>query len=142
MTTDYPKADVSIRLIAFLIDLAVYVVIWVLLFFWLRLGNYLTGLAAGLYIVFRDGLFNGQSVGKKLMQQRVIRRDSDDACDFTHSVKRNIILYIPNLFRFINFFGGILGIVIVALELYFIFTNERGLRWGDQFAETQVINEK
>ena len=141
MTTDYPKADVSIRLIAFLIDLAVYVVIWVLLFFWLRLGNYLTGLAAGLYIVFRDGLFNGQSVGKKLMRQRVIRRDSEDACDFTHSVKRNIILYIPNLFRFINFFGGILGIVIVALELYFIFTNEKGLRWGDQFAETQVINE-
>ncbi|GBD93734.1 RDD family protein [bacterium BMS3Abin05] len=141
MTTDYPKADVSIRLIAFLIDLAVYVVIWVLLFFWLRLGNYLTGLAAGLYIVFRDGLFNGQSVGKKLMRQRVIRRDSEDACDFTHSVKRNIILYIPNLFRFINFFGGILGVVIVALELYFIFTNEKGLRWGDQFAETQVINE-
>ncbi len=142
METDYPKADVSKRVIAFLIDLAVYVVIWVLLYFWLRLGDYLTGLVAGLYIVFRDGFFNGQSIGKKLMRQRVINLATDGTCSFTDSAKRNIILYIPNLFRFINFLGGIIGLVIIAMELFFIFTNEKGQRWGDQFAETIVIDEE
>ncbi len=142
METDNPKADVSKRAIAFLIDLAVYVVIWVLLFFWLRLGDYLTGLIAGLYIVFRDGLFNGQSIGKKLMRQRVTNLATDSACSFADSAKRNVILYLPNLFRFVQFLGGIIGLVIVALELYFIFTNEKGRRWGDQFADTQVLDEE
>ncbi len=141
MATDYQKADVSKRLIAFLIDIAVYVVIWVLLFFWLRLGDYLTGLVAGLYIVFRDGLFNGQSIGKKLMQLRVVLPELDAAANFQVSAKRNAILYIPNLFRFAPFLGGILGLLIVAFELYFIFIDERGKRWGDRFAETQVVEE-
>ena len=142
METDYPKADVSKRVIAFLIDLAVYVVILILLYFWLGLGDYLTGLIAGLYIVFRDGLFNGQSIGKKLMRQRVINLAADSACSFTDSAKRNVILYLPNLFRFVHFLGGIIGLVIVALELYFIFSNEKALRWGDQFADTQVLDEE
>jgi len=140
--TDKPKADVSKRAIAFLIDLGVYVVIWVVLKVWLNLGDYLTGLVAGLYIVFRDGLFNGQSIGKKLMRQRVINVATDSACSFTDSGKRNIILYIPSLFQFVHFLEGILGLVIVALELYFIFTNENGRRWGDRFADTQVLDEE
>jgi len=140
--TVYPKADVSKRVIAFLIDLAVYVVVLVLLYFWLGLGDYLTGLIAGLYIVFRDGLFNGQSIGKRLMGQRVINLAADSPCSFTDSAKRNIVLYLPNLFRFVHFLGGIIGLVIVALELYFIFSNEKGLRWGDQFADTQVVDEE
>ncbi len=141
MAADYPKADVSKRLVAFVIDIAVYVVIWVLLFFWLRLGDYLTGLVAGLYIVFRDGLFNGQSVGKKLMNLRVVLPEREAPADFQTSAKRNFILYIPNLFRFAPFLGGILGLLIVAFELYFIFTDAQGNRWGDRFAETQVIEE-
>lgn len=142
METDNPKADVSKRAIAFLIDLGVYVVIWVVLKVWLNLGDYLTGLVAGLYIVFRDGLFNGQSIGKKLMRQRVINVATGSSCSFTDSGKRNIILYIPSLFQFVHFLEGILGLVIVALELYFIFANEEGRRWGDQFADTKVLDEK
>jgi len=141
VTTDYPKADISKRVIAFFIDIAVYVVIWVLLFFWLRLGDYLTGLVAGLYIVFRDGLFNGQSIGKKLMQLRVVSLNSGESSDFTVSARRNIILYVPSIFRFAPFLGGILGLLIVAFELYFIFTDSFGRRWGDRFAETQVVDE-
>ncbi len=142
METDNPKADVSKRAIAFLIDLGVYVVIWVLLYFWLHLGDYLTGLVAGLYIVFRDGLFNGQSIGKKLMHQRVMNVAAGSACSFADSAKRNVILYIPNLFQFVHFLGGLIGLIIVALELYFVFTNESGRRWGDQFADTQVLDEE
>ncbi len=141
MATDYPKADISKRLIAFLIDVAVYVVIGLLLYFWLRLGDYLTGLVSGLYFVFRDGLFNGQSIGKKLMRLRVVLPETDAPADFQVSAKRNVILYIPILFRFAPFLGGLLELLVVAFELYFIFMDDRGNRWGDRFAETQVVEE-
>lgn len=130
----------SLRVVAFLIDLVVYVALWVFFYFNIHLGDYLSWLLASVYILIKDGLFGGQSIGKLVFRLKVVQEaEEDKPASLIDSVQRNAILVIPNIFRFIPFLGSLLFIVIFAWETYLIFTHPEGRRWGDQFARTRVL---
>ncbi len=129
----------SLRVVAFLIDLVVYVAVWVFFYFNVHLGDYLSWLLASVYILIKDGLFGGQSIGKLILRLKVIGEEEEKPASLVASVQRNAILVLPNIFRFIPFLGSLLFILVYAWETYLIFTHPDGLRWGDQFARTRVV---
>jgi uncharacterized RDD family membrane protein YckC len=74
------------------------------------------------YILLRDGI-GGRSIGKKLMGLKVV--EGGKPCSYVGSIKRNITLIIP-----------ILGFV----EMIMPFIDPEGKRFGDKFADTQVVD--
>lgn len=107
------------------------------------------GVVAGpLYILISDGFFRGQSVGKKLAGLRVVRTDAGkegERCTFRRSIVRNLPYGVITLLSQIPIFGGFvvlpLGILFLLVEAYFVYADERGIRIGDIYADTQVIDE-
>jgi uncharacterized RDD family membrane protein YckC len=75
------------------------------------------------YFLLRDGLGSGRSIGKKLMGLKVVK--NGQKCSYVDSAKRNITLMIP-----------ILGFV----EMIMPFIDAEGLRFGDKFANTKVVD--
>ena len=75
------------------------------------------------YSMFKDGLFGGRSLGKKLLGMRVVTKDGK-ACDFVKSLLRNIVYIIP---------------FMMFVELIMLFVDKEGLRFGDKIAGTQVV---
>ena len=43
-----------------------------------------------IYGLFADGMFAGQSIGKKLMKVKVVRIENDEPCSYQRSFARNI----------------------------------------------------
>ena len=78
-------------------------------------------IAAILYVLFQDGLANGQSLGKKLMRTSVIDSNTANSCSFGQSFLRNLLL-------------SILGFI----DWVFIFGKKRQ-RLGDKAAHTYVV---
>ncbi len=74
------------------------------------------------YILFKDSLFDGRSIGKKVFNIQVIDKD-EQSCSITKSFLRNIILIIPFL---------------PLIELIIIIFDKTGKRFGDKLAKTQV----
>jgi len=136
----FVKADVTRRITALFIDGLVFMMVFLFLFFWLDTTRYLAALIAGLYVLFRDGLFDGQSIGKRMLNLKTVHRGQQRPANFADSALRNSIFYLPNLFIFNSYAGGIIALVVVGLELYFIFKDEKGLRLGDHFAHTGVTD--
>lgn len=87
-------------------------------------------IASVAYFLTRDSLpfLDGQSVGKKAMGLRAVTEDGQPLTNnWGPSVIRNIVLYIP---------------LFILVEIVILFTNEKGLRLGDQWAKTKVISVK
>lgn len=100
----------------------------------------LGGIAATVYMLVRDGLFNGQSVGKKIAGLKVEKQDGTPAT-FADSVKRNMILAVPDVVLIIPVAGFVLYLVVMSVvtvvESAFVLLNDR--RLGDRLAGTQVV---
>ena len=75
-----------------------------------------------LYLLFQDGLPNGQSIGKRLVKIAVINKSSGKSCDIGESFVRNVFLV------FLGF-----------IDLLFIGSKYRQ-RLGDRAANTIVVN--
>lgn len=73
------------------------------------------------YLLFQDGLPEGQSLGKKGVNSRVINASSGRPCGFGESFVRNISLLILTWVDWIFIFG------------------ERRQRLGDKLANTVVV---
>ena len=133
---DYAKAEVGTRLIAALIDA---VLQWVV-----GLIPIVGGLIGAAYMLLRDGLPDGQSLGKKVMKLRVVTLDGKKA-DYAASCKRNVIFAIPSIITIIPIvgwiIGGILGVVVAVVEIVGVFNDPKGRRLGDKWANTQVIGQ-
>src|SRR3972149_11458925 len=83
VTEEFVQADWQTRSLAFLIDLIIYLA----LFYGVGgLGHFL----AMLYILFRDGIFSGQSIGKKVMGIQVVHMDGRPV-HFVDSSFRNVL---------------------------------------------------
>jgi uncharacterized RDD family membrane protein YckC len=142
----YSLASPFERILAFLIDLGIYSLIYAILFatFWVTKFSWLAGGLAVLYLIFRDSLsFLGyQSIGKKVMKLKVI--DNHDGLKLTikDAFKRNFI-FIPNLLYAFGpsyiFMAGTLTIMLILIEVYLMYTSSDHQRLGDQFADTLVI---
>ena len=112
------------------------------------------GFFAGLtYLLIADGLFEGRSVGKKLIGLRVIiynKADKVAACSFKESIYRNfpfavgfMVFGIFNIMPLIGWiFSFIAAAVVVLFESLILLGSEKGMRLGDELAKTHVIEEK
>jgi len=138
------KAPIGKRVIAYLIDVAIVMVLVmglgvggmlilsVLANMLGRAGGFLvflslpwillTLLLGAVYTLIRDGMNKGASFGKKIMKLRVVKDGMP--CTYKDSLIRNIILAVP---------------VIGFIEMIMPFIDAQGLRFGDKIAKTQVV---
>lgn len=82
---------------------------------------------ATLYVLLRDS-FGGQSIGKFLVGQLVIRVDTGQRCGLAGSIKRNLFLILPGA-----------NLVAVVFEGRTLVRDPQGQRLGDWLAHTQVV---
>jgi len=73
------------------------------------------------YLLFADGLGEGQSFGKRIVKTRVIDMKTGEPCTFWQSFLRNVF--------------SILGII----DWIFLFFDEKRQRLGDKVAGTVVV---
>lgn len=139
----YKKADLFKRFIAFLIDdiiasLFVYIPI-------------LGALVSAVYLLTKDAIafeitknpdFKNRSLGKKIMGLEVVSFDCS-GIDWTISLKRNLPLAIGSAFGIVPIIGwvvgGIIGFVMVIVEVVLVISDNKGRRLGDRWANTQVV---
>jgi uncharacterized RDD family membrane protein YckC len=121
-------ADWQHRGIAFLIDMFLYALLH---FGGPALGfGILGGFLGVLYITFRDGLFGGQSVGKKILGIRVVHMDGRP------------ISYIDSSFRNVLFIIYLLIPAAIVVEAVAAYRNPERRRLGDRIAKTCVVQKE
>lgn len=102
-------------------------------------------LAAIAYSLAKDGLFEGASVGKKLLKLKVKTLEGEQG-DYLISSKRNLIFAIPSLFTIIPLLGMVIAVPVALaigiIEAIFVITDPLGRRLGDKFANSVVIEEE
>lgn len=138
------KADLVKRFVAAVIDGAVASIIG-----FIPVVGGLIGLA---YILLRDGFdvefMDYRSIGKKLMKLRPIRPDGT-SMSYEASFRRNwplvfgslvqILIFIPVIGWLLIPIVAIVGLALLIAEVALVFTNPEGKRWGDQLADTKVV---
>ena len=134
----YPKADLTLRGLARLAD---FTLAWVAAQSVPQLGP----LLAAFYLLVADGLMSGQSVGKKIFGVRTVVVPRRAPAGWHESVLRNAPFALVAVFYAVPLLWPVLfvvGLPIVAFETYMIFTDRLGIRIGDIFADTQVVDAK
>lgn len=98
------------------------------------------------YLLLSDGFFQGQSLGKRIVGLKTVYLDSDTKeyqfATYAHSAIRNCafaaVLFL-SIVPFIGIIFSILGVVLVLMEVYFMYSDPENLRIGDIYAKTKVI---
>jgi uncharacterized RDD family membrane protein YckC len=132
MSGDTAKAGLLLRTVAKLVD---FIVIAVAMKAVPEVG-YFAGLV---YLLISDGLFDGRSLGKKLIQLRVISPETGTPANFRNSIVRNITFAFGLLLYKIPLLGWFFVLVILVLEFLLMLGNEDGMRLGDVLANTKVV---
>lgn len=118
-------ADWQHRGMAFLVDMFLYSLLH---FGGPALGfGILGGFLGVLYITFRDGLFGGQSIGKKILGIRVVHMDGRG------------ISYIDSSFRNVLFIIYLLIPAAILVEAVAAYRHPDRRRLGDRIAKTCVV---
>ena len=130
-----PKPDILHRAIAKAIDLLLFAAAVHLLD--------MVGAAMGLlYLAIADGFWQGQSVGKRLIRLRVLRKADHQPIGFRESIMRNLTVVFPAALLVVPVVGWImfltLGLLVVLVEAYLASHDETGARLGDIIAQTVV----
>ncbi|OGW37486.1 MAG: hypothetical protein A2010_06965 [Nitrospirae bacterium GWD2_57_9] len=123
------KADLTTRAIAGFVDLLVVIAL-------ARLPDVLGFLSATGYILIRDGLFQGRSLGKKLIGMQVA---SGGAANYRDSIIRNVPLAAAYILFIIPYAGWLLGPAALIVEGLVALGDDRGMRIGDMLAMTWVV---
>ncbi len=136
----YPKCSLLLRGVAKAVDLCV------------AAGIYNVTGAAGtvmalLFLLLADGMFAGQSPGKRLAGVKVVHLPTRAASRFRESMLRNapfglVVLFgmMPPPLGQVAFLAG--TVVIGGVEAYRAVRDPLGWRLGDIWAQTQVIDGK
>ncbi|MGB9885659.1 MAG: RDD family protein [Moorellales bacterium] len=129
------KAWIAHRILAYLIDAVVGGL--------LSLIPFVGGILGFFYFLLRDGLGEGQGVGKRLVGLRVVEYPGQGGANFADSARRNLVFAVPMLLLVIPVFGRIMYAVVMilvwVLEIYLVLTDPQGRRLGDRWAGTMVI---
>ncbi|MBF0360108.1 MAG: RDD family protein [Oligoflexia bacterium] len=124
------------RLLAKSIDLFIVAILSTLLY---PLGIFL----AVTYISVSDSLQSGQSMGKKFIGMAVLSLKDGLPCTLKQSFIRNLPISLPLFLAIFPLWGWLLailiGIPLLSLELYLLFTLDSGHRLGDVMADTTVM---
>jgi uncharacterized RDD family membrane protein YckC len=141
MTSPAARAGVLGRTVAKLIDLAAVVVL-------VRAFPYPAGPMLGfLYSLFGDALtWRGKpsaSLGKRIVGLRVVHLPSGRSPSLRVSALRNAPVGVATFFAFIPVWGwlisGLVGVPLLAVEIYLMAKMGRGQRLGDVMGDTEVI---
>ncbi len=100
-----------------------------------RVG-FLAGLA---YLFICDGLFDGRSLGKKIIRLRVISVASGGSGGFRDSMIRNAPFAAAMLLFNIPVAGWIFPVLVLVFEYLLALGNGDGMRLGDDLAGTKVL---
>lgn len=134
----YPKADLTLRGLARLVDLA-------LAFALARAGHEVGPVLAVLYLLLADGFLHGQSPGKRLFGVRAMVIPRKSPAGYRESVLRNAPFALVALFYVVPLAWVLVllvGVPVVAFEAWMVWTDRLGIRIGDIFADTQVVDGK
>ena len=134
----YPKADLTLRGLARLSDFCLAFVV-------AQAAPQVGPILAALYLLVADGLMQGQSVGKRIFGVRTVVVPRRAPAGYHESVLRNAPFALVAIFWAVPLLWPMLlvaGIPIVGFEAYMIFTDRLGVRIGDIFADTQVVDAK
>jgi uncharacterized RDD family membrane protein YckC len=140
----YAKADLTLRLLARLTDLT-------LAFAVANVAREAGPPLAALYLLVADGLMDGQSIGKRIFGIRAVVLPPKGLtrgrpAGYRESVLRNAPFALVGLFYGVTIVGWLLlfvvGLPIVAFEAYMAWSDRLGIRIGDIFADTQVVDGK
>ncbi|GAB4483899.1 MAG: RDD family protein [Thermodesulfovibrionales bacterium] len=99
-------------------------------------AGYFAGFA---YLLLGDGLFDGRSIGKKLIRLRVISVKTGKPCSFRDSILRNSTLGVGYALWSIPWIGWIFPVIAAGLEFILILGSREGMRLGDEIPGTNVI---
>ncbi len=132
MPGDTAKAGILLRVIAKLVD---FIIIALAIKAVPQVG-YIAGLA---YLLISDGLFDGRSLGKKIIRLRVISPETRSQGTFRDSMVRNITFALSLLLYKIPLIGWFFALLITVLEFLLMLGNEEGMRLGDDLANTKVV---
>jgi len=136
----YPKADLVRRFVAYLIDIVLVAIVGLI--------PILGPIVGAAYILLRDGFDFGfmryKSLGKSLMKLEVIAFNKENKLsDFNVSLNRNWILALPSIIAVVpvigTAIGAFVGIIVFFTEGIKTIVNVNGRRFGDGFANTQII---
>ena len=124
-----------------------------------RLVSFVGSLLSLAYVLARDVLGGGRSLGKKFQDIRLITLDGH-AVTFLDSVRRNAIFAVGSILGLLSatlhlvpclgdvvacmivplvILGGLFGIAAVVVEILKIIQDPAGIRFGDQWADTRVV---
>ncbi len=134
----YPKADLTLRGLARAAD---FTLAWVVSQSAPQFGP----LLAAFYLLVADGLMSGQSVGKKIFGVRTVVVPRRAPASWHESLLRNAPFALVAIFYAVPLLWPVLfvvGLPIIGFEAYMIFTDRLGIRIGDIFADTQVVDAK
>jgi uncharacterized RDD family membrane protein YckC len=134
----YPKADLTLRLLARLTDFGLSLVL-------ARLYPPVGPLLAAAYLLLADGLSHGQSIGKRLFGVRAVVVSRRAPAGLRESILRNAPFGLVMVFVAVPLLWPVLliaGVPIVAFETWQVFDDRLGIRIGDFFADTQVVDAK
>jgi len=131
----YAKANILNRFIAKFIDI---LIVGALLKLLPPIG-FLAGLT---YMLIGDGLFDGRSLGKKIIGLKVIISDKGEGCSFRESIIRNLPFGIGYILFSIPWIGWVFPLIIFAFEGLLVIGSEEGMRIGDEIAKTQVVDDR
>jgi len=127
------KADLTTRAVAGFVDLLLIIGL-------ARLPDMLGFLSAVGYLLIRDGLFDGRSVGKKLIGLGVAAEDiPGGTADYRASIIRNVPLAAAYILFLIPYAGWVAGPLALGLECLVAIGDDQGMRTGDLLARTRVV---
>ena len=134
----YPKADLTLRGLARLVDFALALA--------LAQAAHEAGLIlAVIYLLLADGFMHGQSIGKRIFGIRTMVVPRRVPAGYRESLLRNAAFALLALFYMVPL-GWILlvvaGLPIVGFETWMVLSDRLGVRIGDIFADTQVVDAK
>jgi hypothetical protein len=131
------RADLTTRAVAWFVDLLIVIGL-------ARLPDGLGFLSASGYILIRDGLFEGRSIGKKLIGVlvRPEENDSQHSITYRESIIRNTTFEAAYILFLIPYAGWVLGPAALAVEWLVALGDDHGMRTGDMLARTRVVQLK
>jgi uncharacterized RDD family membrane protein YckC len=135
------KVSVVNRILAKLIDLLVIFVLAVTLPY--RIGPLLGFLYSLLADGCNYGIFQGQSIGKKLMKLQVVNAITRKPAHWKESTLRNTPVGVATFFSIIPIWGwlvlALIGIPLMLMEIYLMLRVDTGHRLGDVMGDTEVV---
>jgi uncharacterized RDD family membrane protein YckC len=129
------RADRTTRAVAGFVDLLLIIGL-------ARLPDVVGFLSAAGYILFRDGLFDRRSIGKKFIGLQVASsEDTGSPVTYRESIIRNVPFAAAYVLFLIPYAGWVIVTLIVGVECLVAIGDERGMRIGDLLARTIVIQD-